>query len=73
MFFPDCLKLIGYLASVIIWVSSKPCVKPSPRTKISFFLLSTCTEELLSTPKITFLPQLLFVHKDCERALNKIP
>ena len=30
---------------------------PSLRTKISFFLLSTCTNELISTPKIIeFLP-----------------
>ena len=38
-------------------VPSNPCVGPLPRIKISFFLLSTCTEELISTPKIIqFLP-----------------
>ena len=26
-------------------------VEPSPRTKISFVLLSICTDELISTPK----------------------
>ena len=32
-------------------------MEPSPRIKISFFLLSTCTEELISTPKtITLQP-----------------
>ena len=39
-------------------VSSNPCVGPSPRTNIYFFLLSVSTDELLSTPKITtFLSQ----------------
>ena len=38
-------------------VSSKPCVGRSPRTNISFFLLSVCTGELFSTTKIiTFYP-----------------
>ena len=31
---------------------SNPCSGPSPRTQISYFLLSTCTEELISTTKI---------------------
>ena len=39
-------------------IHSHLCVGPSPRTKISFFLLSTCIEKLLSPPKIkTILPQ----------------
>ena len=39
-------------------VSSNPCVGSALRTNISFFFLSACTDELLSTPKImTFLPQ----------------
>ena len=47
-----------YLASPVIVVISYPCVGPSPRTKASFFLLSICTDELFSTPKIiAFLPQ----------------
>ena len=38
-------------------MSANPCVGSSPRIKISFSLLSTCTEELISTPKIMqFLP-----------------
>ena len=38
-------------------VCSSPCVGPSPRIKISFFLLSIFVDELISTPKIiTFLP-----------------
>ena len=38
-------------------VSFNPCVEVSPRTKTFFFLLSICTDELLSTLKvITFLP-----------------
>ena len=40
-----------YFFAVIV-VSSNPCVGPSPRTKGSFFLLSTCTEKLVSAPKI---------------------
>ena len=54
---PDAVKLAGYLASPVIAVPSKPCVGPSPRTKISLFLLSTCTDGLILAPKITtFLP-----------------
>ena len=38
-------------------VCSNPCVGPIPKIKTSFFLLSACTEELISTQKImTFLP-----------------
>ena len=41
--------------------SSNPCVWLLSKTKISFFLLPICTDELLSTPKIiTFLPQSKF-------------
>ena len=40
------LKLIGYLASAVNLISSNPCAGPSPRIKISFPLLSTCTDEL---------------------------
>ena len=39
------VKLIEYFFS-------NSCVGPSPRTKIYFFLLSTCTKKLMSTPKI---------------------
>ena len=50
------IKLIEYLLFVFA-ASSNPCVGPSPRTKIYFFLLSVCVGELLSRPKtMTFLP-----------------
>ena len=59
---------------VVTAVSSDLCVEPLLRTKTFFFLLSTFTEELLSTPKIMiFLPQLPSGNKNCERALNSIP
>ena len=54
-FLCDLRKLIEYCADAVIVVTSNPCVAPLPRTKISFFLLSICTVQLLSTPKITFL------------------
>ena len=39
-------------------IHSHLCVGASPRTKISFFLLSICIGKLLSPPKIkTILPQ----------------
>ena len=40
-----CLIIAGYFASAVevIWFNS--CVGPSPRVKISLFLLSTCTDE----------------------------
>ena len=50
--FPDCEKLIEYFTSAVNVVSSSPHVGPSPRIKISFPLLSTCTDELISAPKI---------------------
>ena len=49
--FPDFVKLIGYLTFVIIVVLSKASFGPSPRAKISFFLLWTCREELTSALK----------------------
>ena len=45
------LKLIEYLASAFIVVSLNLSVRPLPRIRISF-LLSICTEDLLSTPNI---------------------
>ena len=59
---------MGYLASVVNAVSSSPCVGLSLRIKISLFLLSTCTVELISTPKvITFPHMLLPVNENSER------
>ena len=72
--FPDSVKLIEYLTSTVIVALSKPCVGPSPRTKIFLFLLSICTEELLSTPKIiTFPPSLPSFHENFERQSNPMP
>ena len=55
--------------------SSNPCDGPSPRTKISFFvLLLKSADKFILAPKITtFLPQLPSAHKNCERASNPIP
>ena len=70
--FLDSVKLIEYLASADIVVSSDTYVGLSPRTEISFFLLSTCTEELLSTQKImTFLFH--EPHANCKCASDPIP
>ena len=50
------VKLIGYIFSALS-VCSDRCVRPLPRIKISFFLLSIFVDELISTPNIiTFLP-----------------
>ena len=49
--FLGSVKLIGYLASTVN-VSSDPYVGPATRIEISLFLLSTCTNELISTLKI---------------------
>ena len=53
--FLDSVKLIDYFFSAVNVVLSNPCAEPSPRIRISFFLLSTCTEELIPTPKIITL------------------
>ena len=67
----NLVKLIEYFASAITTVSSNPCVWPSPRTKIYFFLLSICNDELLSTQKIiALLPQSKFGNEKSERELN---
>ena len=49
----DLLILKEYLSFGIIEVSSKSSLGPSPRAKISFFLLSACTDKLMSTSKAT--------------------
>ena len=65
------VKLIGYLTSAANVVLSNPCVGASPRTKISLFLLSICTDELISTPKImTFFPMLPSVNEIFEREIS---
>ena len=70
----DLEKLIEYRASTTKVVSSNPCVRPFPRIKVSFFLLSICLEELISTPKIvTFLITLPSVNESFELESNPIP
>ena len=65
--------LTEYLACTVIVVSSNPPADPSPRTIISSFLLSVCSDKLLSTLKIvTFLPYLSFTEK-FKLVLNLIP
>ena len=55
-------------------VSSNPSLGPSPTTKISYFLLSVCVDELLSTTKIkAIFPKSKFKIKKCDRELNLIP
>ena len=50
------VKLIGYIFSADS-VCSNPCVRPLPRTKISFSLLPIFVDRHISNPKITtFLP-----------------
>ena len=68
----DLKKLIEHWASAANEVSSNPCVGPIPRIKIS--LLSVCTDELISTPKImTFLPILPPGSENSEHEPNPIP
>ena len=67
-------KLIEYIASNINGVSTNPCVVQSLRINISFFLLTTCNDELIWTPKvITFLPQSKFGSEKSKRESNPIP
>ena len=55
-------------------VSSNPCVGPSPRIKASFPLLSICTDEFISAPKImTFFLMLLSGNEISERESNPMP
>ena len=48
--------------------SSNPCVSISPRIKILSFLLSICTDELM-----TFFTRLPSVYKNSEQKSNHIP
>ena len=53
--FYDSVKLIEYIVSAVTVVTCNSHVGPSTITKI--IILSICTDELLSTPKlIKFLP-----------------
>ena len=71
--FPVYVKLIGYLYSAVNVVLFKPCVCPSPRTKISLLLLSICTDELVPAPKIIFLPTLPSLHENSQEESNPKP
>ena len=56
-----------------MWYHLNPCVDLSPRNKISLFLLSTCTDQLISTPKIiTFLPILTSIIENSEQESNPL-
>ena len=49
-------------------------VEPLARIKISFFLLSICRDELISTSKIIkFLPKLPSGNENSEHKSNPIP
>ena len=62
---------MGYIASAVNVISSNPCVGPSPEIKVSFPLLSICTDELISAPKImTFFPKFPSVKKNSEWESN---
>ena len=74
IFFPDLEKLIEYSVFVVVAILSSPCVGLLPRTKISLFLLSILTCELLSTPKIaTFFLQSKLGCEKSEQESNSIP
>ena len=73
IFFPGCVKIIGYFASgVNVWFN--PYVGPSTRIKISFPLLSTWTDEFISAPKIiTLLSTLPSINGNSEWESNPMP
>ena len=69
----DLEDLIGNGVSLVN-VSSNLCFWPKPGIQIFFSLLSICTDELISTPKImTFLPLLPSGNENSERDSNPIP
>ena len=71
IFFFGCVKLLGYIAFAAKVVSSNPCVGPSPRIKMSLFLLLKCTDELISAPKImTSFPMPSSVNKTSQQESN---
>ena len=67
------VKLNEYIFSAVK-VCSNPCVVPFPGTNISFFLLSICAEELISTPKInTFSPDPPLGNEKVDLLSNPVP
>ena len=72
IFYFFSVKLIEYFFSTVNVVPSNPCVGPSPKTKL-FFLLATCTEELISTLKIIQFPSNLLPTEKVPFLSNPIP
>ena len=67
-------KLIEYFNSTVMVVSSNPSAGTLLKTKVSFFLILLCADELLSTSKITtFLLQSKLETEKSEQELNPIP
>ena len=65
---------MGYLASAANIASSNPCAGPSPRIKITIFLLSAWTTYLISALIITaFLPTVPSLDRSSERESNVMP
>ena len=63
-----------YFASAVNVVSSYSFVGPLSRINIYFALLSICTDELISAPKITtFFPMLSSDNENSERESSPIP
>ena len=55
------------MASAVNVVSSNPCAYPSPKINISFPLLSTCTDEVISAAKMmTFFPKVSSLNENSE-------
>ena len=67
--------MVEYSVFSVMAVSSNPSTGPSPKTEISFYLLSVCVEEPLSVPNIiTFLPNPLpSQNENFPRASKKVP
>ena len=65
---------MGYLASAANIASSNPCAGPSPRIKITIFLLSAWAAYLISALIITaFLPMVPSVNRSSERESTVMP
>ena len=54
-FFFFLVTLIEYSTSVVNVISANSYVEALPRIKISFFIISACTNELISAPNIITL------------------
>ena len=66
-FFIVTVKLVEYFFSAVNVISSNLYARPSSRIKISFFLLLTCTEELIYTP------QIIKLHSNSAAENEKVP